>query len=149
MANEPALSEDDLRALRCVAGMMIPASAKYRIPGADDDLVFADIVQSTGRDTAAIARALSDLAARAGGCFADLDPARRDAVAEEWRAAADPDFILLQRLVLQCYYRDDRVMRSLNMEPRPPFPLGHEVEPGDWSLLDKVRKRAPMWREVP
>ena len=42
----------------------------------------------------------------------------------------------LVRVVLLCYYRDDRVMRSLGQEPRPPFPKGHVVEQGDWSLLD-------------
>ncbi|ODU76971.1 MAG: hypothetical protein ABT00_14645 [Bordetella sp. SCN 68-11] len=145
----PGLTDAARHALRQVAAMMIPASAEYRVPGADDELVFADMLRSTGRDTAAIARALADLDARAGGSFAGLDAARREAVAGEWRAAASPDFILLQRLVLQCYYRDDRVMRSLDMEPRPPFPKGHVVEQGDWSLLDPVRKRARMWRDAP
>jgi hypothetical protein len=32
------------------------------------------------------------------------------------------------------------------MEARPPFPQGFSVEQGDWSLLDPVRARAPMWR---
>src|SRR6202022_921354 len=52
----------------------------------------------------------------------------------------------LVRVVLLCYYRDDRVMRSLGQEPRPPFPKGHVVEQGDWSLLDPVRKRPRMHR---
>ena len=55
----------------------------------------------------------------------------------------------LTSVILQCYYRDDRVMRSLGMEPRPPFPKGLEVEQGDWSLLDPVRERPKFYREVP
>jgi hypothetical protein len=51
-------------------------------------------------------------------------------------------------VVLLCYYRDDRVMHSLGQEPRAPFPKGHEVEQGDWSLLDPVRARPPIWRKV-
>jgi len=54
----------------------------------------------------------------------------------------------LERIVLQCYYRDDRVMRSLGLEVRPPFPKGFEVEQGDWSLLDLVRARPKLYREV-
>ena len=54
----------------------------------------------------------------------------------------------LTRIILQCYYRDDRVMRSLDLEARPPFPKGFEVEQGDWSLLDQVRARPKLWREV-
>ena len=41
--------------------------------------------------------------------------------------------------MLLCYYRDDRVMVSLGLEARPPFPKGHVLEQGDWSLLDPVR----------
>jgi hypothetical protein len=57
--------------------------------------------------------------------------------------------MLLQRLVLHCYYRDDRVMISLGMEARPPFPKGYEVEQGDWSLLDPVRAMPKLWRDAP
>jgi hypothetical protein len=52
------------------------------------------------------------------------------------------------RATVQCYYRDDRVMRSLGMEVRPPFPQGFEVERGDWSLLDPVRSRPPLYRRA-
>jgi hypothetical protein len=50
--------------------------------------------------------------------------------------------------VLQCYYRDDRVLRSLGIELRPPFPLGHVLPDGDWSLLEPVKARPPMLRRV-
>jgi hypothetical protein len=56
--------------------------------------------------------------------------------------------VYLTRIILQCYYRDDRVMRSLGMEPRPLFPKGFEVEQGDWSLLDPVRARPTLYRDV-
>ena len=39
-------------------------------------------------------------------------------------------------------------MRSLEMEARAPFPKGFEVEAGDWSLLDPVRARSPIWRDA-
>jgi len=51
-------------------------------------------------------------------------------------------------VVAQCYYRDDRVMQSLGMELRPPFPKGFEVEQGDWSLLDPVRARPAFYRRT-
>ena len=64
------------------------------------------------------------------------------------RAEGGVTLAALTRVILLCYYRDDRVMRSLGQEPRPPFPRGHVVEQGDWSLLDPVRKRSPMYRVV-
>ncbi|HET6607517.1 MAG TPA: hypothetical protein VFG62_12635, partial [Rhodopila sp.] len=57
-----------------------------------------------------------------------------------------PAVATLARVVLQTYYRDDRVVRSLRLEPRAPFPLGHVLEDGDWTLLDPVKARPPMWR---
>ena len=82
----------------------------------------------------------------ASGRFANLDPQRRDAIAAELRETAGGALTYLTRIILQCYYRDDRVMRSLGMEPRPPSPKGVEVEQGDWSLLDPVRARPILYR---
>jgi len=125
---------------------MIPTSAEFDVPGADDPVIQADIVATLGRDTALVREALDQLARLAGQALADLDPARREAVAVELRASGGDAVMTLTRVVLQCYYRDDRVVRSLGLEPRPPYPKGHVLENGDWSLLDPVRARPPMWR---
>jgi len=125
---------------------MIPTSAEFDVPGADDPVIQADIVATLGRDTALVREALDQLARLAGQALADLDPARREAVAVELRASGGDAVMQLTRVVLQCYYRDDRVVRSLGLEPRPPYPKGHVLEDGDWSLLDPVRARPPMWR---
>jgi hypothetical protein len=119
------------------------------VPGADDPTIFADILASIGRDLAAVRQALASLAAMAGGPFADLEETRREAVAASFRAEGGPLPATLHRVVLQCYYRNDRVVRALGLEPRPPFPKGHTLEQGDWSLLDPVRTRPRMWRDVP
>ena len=125
---------------------MIPTSAEFDVPGADDPVIQADIVATLGRDTALVREALDQLARLAGQALADLDPARLEAVAVELRASGGDAVMPLTRVVLQCYYRDDRVVRSLGLEPRPPYPKGHVLEDGDWSLLDPVRARPPMWR---
>ena len=141
----PAEADD----LRILAGMIVPASVRYGVPGADDKTIFADIVKSAGRDIVAVRGALSTLRTLAGGAFGALDAARRAETAAKLRAEGGTPVAIVARIVLLCYYRDDRVMISLGLEPRPPFPLGHVVEQGDWSLLDPVRTRAPFWRPVP
>ena len=146
--NATTLNQAEIDDLRCLAGMIIPPSAKYGVPGADDSAIMADIVGSIGRDFDHVRAALAKLRSLAGGSFAALDPARRTAVANQLRTERDPAVGVLTRIVLLCYYRDDRVMESLGMEPRPPFPKGHVVEQGDWSLLDPVRARQPFWRPV-
>lgn len=143
-----ALSPNEQRSLRCLLGLMIPASTAFSVPGADDDAIFADILASLGRDIGHAHDALRTLDGLAGGAFADLDPARRWLVAEAFRDAGGVPLMFLTRVILQCYYRDDRVMCSLGMEPRPPFPKGFDVEQGDWTLLDPVRARPAFYREA-
>jgi hypothetical protein len=138
----PAQSDD----LRVIAGMIIPASIELDVPGADDPAIQADMLATLGRDAALVRDALDQLARFAELPLAGLDPTRREAVAMELRAKGGPAVATLTRVVLQCYYRDDRVVRSLGLEPRPPYPKGHVLEEGDWSLLDPVRARPPMWR---
>jgi len=142
------LTEAEIEDLRCLAGLIIPASAKYGVPGADDDRIVSDVVGSIARDLDHVRAALATLRALAGGSFAALDAPRRAAVAAKLRAEGGLPVRVLTRIVLLCYYRDDRVMVSLGLEARAPFPKGHVVEQGDWSLLDPVRARKPFWRPV-
>jgi hypothetical protein len=138
--------QDDLRTL---AALMIPASAAFNVPGADEATIQADIIATLGRDAAPVREALDKLANSAGAPLSALDPARRKAIATALRDSGDVAMATLIRVILQCYYRDDRVVRSLGLDPRPPFPKGHELEQGDWSLLDRVRARPSMWRRAP
>jgi hypothetical protein len=144
-----SLTANETRSLRCVAAMMIPPSQAHQVPGADDDAIFTDITNSIGQDAALVKQALQHLDTLAAGIFADCQPAQRQAAAAAFQNAGGPPLLALTRVITQCYYRDDRVMRSLGMELRPPFPKGFEVEQGDWSLLDPVRARPPFYRHPP
>jgi hypothetical protein len=154
MQNDPVstsahtLSADQSRSLRCLAEAMIPASGELGVPSAADEVIFADILRSFGRDGAQVLAVLRLLETLSGGVFADLDPARQAVVAGQLREAGGAALKRLTRIILQCYYRDDRVMRSLEMEARPPFPKGFDLEQGDWSLLDPVRARPRLYRDV-
>ncbi len=139
------LQRDDLRT---VAGMIIPASDEYKVPGADDAAVQADILKTLGRDTAPVIAALDHLARLAGQPLAELDAGRRDEVASAFRTTGGGAAATLARVVLQCYYRDDRVLRSLGLELRAPFPQGYMLEQGNWSLLDPVKARPPSLRRA-
>ena len=148
MAADTPLTPAQRENLRAIAGMMIAASTEFDVPGADDPAIQADILATLSRDAGPVREALNKLARLAGQPLASLDPARREAVAAELRAKGGAAAATLARVVLQCYYRDDRVVRSLGLEPRPPYPKGHVLEEGDWSLLDPVRARRQMWRPV-
>jgi hypothetical protein len=149
MFAEPALTQAQRDDLRSVAAMIIPESREYKVPGADDAKIQANILATLGRDAKLVREALDHLARLAGQPLAELDQARREAVAKEFRSSGGAAAATLTRVVLQCYYRDDRVLRSLGLELRPPFPQGYSLEQGDWSLLDPVKARRSMWRRVP
>ena len=141
--NFSTLTEAERASLRLIAGMMIPATAD--LPGADDDAIFADIAGSLGRDAAQVRDTLGWLDTVSGGRFV-TDATAREAAVARLRAEGEARLEVLHRVIPQCYHRDDRVMRAFSMEPRPPFPIGFEVEQGDWSLLDPVRARPKLYR---
>ena len=55
------LTPAELQDLRRLAAFMVPASAEYGVPGANDEAIFADIVRSLGRDRNAVRKALAIL----------------------------------------------------------------------------------------
>ena len=142
------LTPTECRDLRRLAALMVPASAAYGVPGADDETIFEDILRSLGRDRDGVRTALAMLREISGSDFAGLDEAKAEAAAMTLLGRQDPVVTALGRAVLQCYYRADRVMRAPGVEPRPPYPKGRELEQGDWSLLETVRGRSRMWRDI-
>lgn len=141
------LSAGERRDLALVAGTMVPADAALGMPGADDPAILADIERSIGRDLPLIREALAAIGRKAGGAFAGLDQDRRETLINDWYASGGAAAVMLGRLVLGAYYRDDRVLVALGLEARAPFPKGYVLEQGDWSLLDAVRGRTPLWRD--
>jgi hypothetical protein len=142
------LTLKEVRDLRRLAGIMLPASAEHGVPAADDEVIFDDIIRSLGRDRGHVRMALAMLRDMAGGDFEALDGTKAEAAVLALLERRTPVVTTLGRVVLQCYYRDDRVVRSIGLEPRAPFPKGHALDQGDWSLLDAVRERPRMWRDV-
>lgn len=133
-------SQIDFELLSLIAGLMIPASEAHGVPAANDPAIMADIQASAQNSMSGVVDALQAFAA-----IGMTDEARR---VDSFRRDHAVHARLLETLIVRCYYRDDRVMKSLGMEPRPPFPRGFEVEQGDWSLLDPVRQMVPIYRPV-
>src|SRR5437879_13522167 len=101
--------------LRTVAAMIIPASDEYRVPGADDPAIQADMLATLGRDTALVTQALDHLARLAGQPLAELDTAKRDGVAQESRTTGGAAAATLVRVVRRCCQSGDRGLASLGL----------------------------------
>jgi len=146
-AAAPGLTEDEISALREIAGAMIPADPALGMPGADDPAILADIVRSVGRDLPLVREAVAAIGRKSGGSFAGMDQDAREALLNGYHADGGAPAATLGRVILGAYYRDDRVLIAIGHEARAPFPKGYEVEQGDWSLLDPVKRRAKFWRD--
>jgi hypothetical protein len=146
------LAEAAQRLLRILVGMMIPAGDEHGIPGADDAAIFADIVGTLGRDLKPVRAALHKLedcaAAVSPEGFEAMPAQQRWQAIQAFRDAHAADAAVLVEVTVRCYYRDDRVMRSIGMQARAPFPAGFEVDPGDLALLEPVRARGAIYRRI-
>ncbi len=146
------LSKDQRQALHTLVGMMIPANREYGVPGADDEKIFETILATAQVDVPLVVdglkalEAMSNIRHRKG--FNALDHKIQQRVVDVYSQSPPPYVNVIVNITLQCYYRDDRVMKSLGMEVRAPFPKGFEVEQGDWSLLDPVKRKSKMYRKV-
>lgn len=151
-AGEP-FTDAEKSCIATLVDLIIPASETYGVPSAADAKILDDILTVAAPHADVLGKALSALDALAeeagGSCFAEMTDDLMVQVTEAFRRSHAGPVGLLVTLTTQCYYRDDRVMRSLDMEPRAPHPEGYTVEQGDWSLLDPVKARAKIYREVP
>jgi hypothetical protein len=139
----------DVDRLRVLAAAVMPASMKFDVPGADDAKIFDQVLLEAGHDRESIGEALNLLDSVAGGSFVAVSARERAVIIEAFRRTYPDHALRLAGAVFRAYYRDDRVMTALGMEPRPPFPKGFEVEQGDWSLLEPVRKGPLKYRQAP
>ena len=144
-------SEIERNTLAAVLALMIPASAEYQVPGADDPSILADIIAQSLSQADHIASELSKVNLQAqsetGKDFAELDTKQQTIIVNSI-GQQSPFFMTLSVIAVQCYYIDDRVLKSLQFEAGPPFPGGHQLEQGDWSLLEPVKSMPKRWRDT-
>lgn len=120
------------------------------LPGDDGlGLPQASLVVTVLADWDQYATVLDDLARDAGAKgFAALDAPSRLAVVEKSRRkqARLANGVIVA--ALKAYYTDQQVLRALGAGAVPPFPDGNFLEDDDWSILEPVFERGPIWREV-
>lgn len=145
-------SESQRACLNALLDLMIPASADGRMPAASALGLFDRPGDLPDKVRVVLGAGLDRVASAAGERFgkplARLAPAQALAFVTELRAGAAPFFAALTAHTVARYYQHDLVMTRLGLEPRPPWPQGHAIDEGDWSLLERVRERGAVYREV-
>lgn len=151
---EARQAEEPERILASVLDEIIPSRDDGSLQGAGALGLASRVREALERTPdlrAMVVQGLSALAERA----AERSPEGFDALPREQRvellnelASGHPGF--LPTLVFHtyaAYYVDARVVAALGLEPRPPHPVGYEMEPNDLTLLDPVRQGPRRFRE--
>ena len=145
LSKEEIFNAHQHQVIAAIAGAMIGQDDAMNLPAASDPRIMVTIMGKAAHFTARIIDGIEALQA-------EIDPL---AVPSEVLIALldkDPRFrsisMMLTIVVMQSYYQDPRVLAAHGLSSRPPFPIGHEVESGDWSLLDPVKKRGSLYRLV-
>jgi hypothetical protein len=141
--------------LREVLEEIIPPSADGSFPGAGELGVGARIEEmlaqqpELGRIVEQGLASIRHLAeSRDPSGFGGLARSERAALLREVEAAEPAFFGALVMHTYFGYYTDRRITDRLGVR-NPPQPEGYDLERGDLSLLDPVRARPKLWRDVP
>lgn len=146
---EDGFSQHAVDIMGAVARFIIPPSDEYALPGADDAAIFSIMVhkaKSQKKRIMAGIRALEQFAL--DDLNTSLTTENLPAVLNDHQKELRSLTGVMMMVTAQSYYQDPRVLRSLGLPARPPFPKGHEVEQGDWTLLDVVKRRGRVYREA-
>ena len=122
-----------------IARLIIGPDPEGVMPAADDEQIFARI----------LIRAVDfERPIRKGMAAVEELPEDEEALNQLLDSHSELRSMLraMMQVVAQCYYQDPRVLEALGFEARPPFPAGHELEEGDWDLLEPVKSRQPLFR---
>ena len=152
IGSDAVLDSNQQRTFGAILDMIIPASGDGRFPSAAETDVLGYVAKTDPKLLETVRIELDRLNTMSedlhGLVFGDAHETVRQELLDEIRGK-EPHF--LRGLALQTvtlYYQDDRVMEAIGMEARPPIPKGYEVVAGDLSLLDPVRARGQVYRDV-
>ncbi len=153
MAADTASSEISETQMRLFAGVLdaiIPPGEGGAHPGAGEIGLGEILLQKVPELTPVLVQGLAvlreELENRQVADFAALAEDEKHALLEQV-GVREPGFLpgLLFHTYAN-YYQQPRVLEALGLEARPPYPRGYELEAGDLSLLDPVRKRPRLYR---
>ena len=136
-----------------VINRIIPA--EDGMPGAGDlgltseiDLAVGDLAPLKRLFLAGLAQIEIEAHRSNGKGFNELSPEKQDRLLKAVEGEYPEFFQVLVQQTYNSYYTNPTILPLIGYEVRPPQPQGYPMKPFDDSLLDNVRKRAPMYRQV-
>jgi hypothetical protein len=153
MSRESDFTIEEQNILKRIAAGIIPPAPEQDLPGADDEQIFPHYLSNAAEHSELLRSELHDLLKAAGGIATVCKwntPTFDEWFCEwedKWPKQTHVFFRRFTPMVMRAYYQDPRVHSAYNRRPGPPYPEGYVIIEGDWSLLDQVRERAPLYRK--
>jgi len=143
------LEETEKRAVAKIVGQMIPESAEHGLPAANDPAILEVVFERLQQMGERFRRDFAITLAKFGGveAVADSKYSELTGLLTELQKGESATSLDLITATCQAYYEDRRVMTTIGREVRPPFPVGNAMPDGDWSVLDEVKDRDPIYRQ--
>jgi hypothetical protein len=141
---------DDRIDTSLILDTMLPGDAALDMPkastiGFDDYLLRYDAKHVEAEFGALLARVAQS---KFGQPFSALDADARLAAINACRAANIRLFSAFLTHVLRAYYTDRMVLVRLSAGAVPPFPTGNALPEDDWTILERVYERGPIYRDA-
>jgi len=145
ISTDSLFNDQQRHVIAAIADAMISADEAVNLPSASDSAILKTIMAKSEHFADRLVKYIEVFCK-------EIDPVTATPEALLGALDKNPQFRsfskILTIIVMQSYYQDPRVLAAHGLAARPPFPLGHEVEAGDWSLLDPVKNRDPIYRPV-
>ena len=139
--------------MRCVLDRIIPPNGE--LPGAGELGLVGYIDQIIGRSTdlkQMFGNALSQIEIISNSCFMkDFERLIEEQQVEVLCQLEKHEPKVMEALVRYAYYgyySNPRILDYVKVGSKPPQPTGYHVEPDDFTLLDKVKNRGRIYREI-
>lgn len=129
---------------------ILPGDKSLRLPSAADLDVKSRFLQiGKERELTDYFNLIEEIAIEEFGLeFAKLEASQRLKIVEKSKRK---NIRLATAVIVECikvYYTSSQVLKNIPAGAIPPFPEGNQLDDDDWSLLDSVYERGPIYRSV-
>ncbi len=151
-AKPASFNQTQMATLNVLIDLLIPASRDARMPSAKSLSLYKDINDLPPKDRLLFEDGLADIELRSmklyDKAYSQLLVDDAKALVEILRSEGSPFIQSFMTQTVGRYLAHDEVVVLIGLEARPLWPKGNTVAEGDWTLLDVVRNRPKLYREV-
>ena len=150
---EDLLNPEQNSTLEALLELVIPKSKDGKLPGANE-IGFHEFIIDFNlnyylHDLKEGLNSINKSSIKENNCnFSKLSSEQKEILIKELRLNENYFLEYFGKLVMVCYYQNDKVIEALGLEARPPFPEGYHVDEMNFELLETVKKRGKIWRDA-